>query len=54
VQTFVDAAVFDIGSHRLLFRAPGIDRQRGTTMITSADARRGAQQGSLRSARCRT
>lgn len=26
VQTFVDTAVFDIPTHRLLFRAPGLDR----------------------------
>ncbi len=51
VQTFVDTAVFDMGSHRLLFRAPGIDRrEQGTTMITSADDLRGAQQESFRSA----
>jgi rhombotail lipoprotein len=51
VQTFVDTAVFDLGSHRLLFRAPGIDRrEQGTTMVTSADDLRGAQQDSFRSA----
>jgi rhombotail lipoprotein len=51
VQTFVDTAVFDVPTHRLLFRAPGLDRrERDTTMVTSADDLRIAQQESFRSA----
>ncbi len=39
VQTFVDTAVFDVGSGQLLFRAPGVDeRSERTTAIESAEA----------------
>ncbi len=38
VQTFVDTAVFDVASRKLLFRAPGIDkRESKTTAVESAE-----------------
>lgn len=41
VQTFVDTAVFDVGTARLLFRAPGTDkRQSQTTAVESTAALR--------------
>ncbi len=41
VQTFVDTAVFDVGSRQLLFRAPGTDnrRRRATAMEVQYDLR---------------
>jgi rhombotail lipoprotein len=45
VQTFVDAAVFDVKTRKLLFRAPGIDRVESTsTLINSPEqTRKGAR-----------
>jgi rhombotail lipoprotein len=44
VQTFVDAAVFDVKSRKLLFRAPGIDRlESKSTLINSAEDARKAR-----------
>jgi len=38
VQTFVDTAVFDIPTRRLLFRAPGIDKRTSrSTLVESAE-----------------
>jgi rhombotail lipoprotein len=40
-QTFVDTAVFDVASRKLLFRAPGVDsRQRASTAIEAAEVSR--------------
>lgn len=37
VNTFVDTAVFDMGTRKLLFRAPGVDqRQKSSTAIESS------------------
>ncbi len=37
VNTFVDTAVFDMGTRKLLFRAPGMDqRQRSSTAVESS------------------
>ncbi len=35
VQTFVDTAVFDVRTHKLLFRAPGVDESRGTSTMVN-------------------
>lgn len=41
VQTFVDTAVFDVGTGKLLFRAPGVDTgKRISTAIRSSDVTR--------------
>lgn len=41
VQTFVDTAIFDVNTHKLLFRAPGINTIEGTsTLINSAEQMR--------------
>ena len=41
VQTFVDTAVFDLGTHTLLFRAPGADRMESkSTLVDAAEIRR--------------
>ena len=41
VQTFVDTAVFDVGTGKLLFRAPGVDNgKRISTAVGSSDATR--------------
>jgi rhombotail lipoprotein len=41
VQTFVDTAVFDLGTRKLLLRAPGLDkRERLTTMAASSGTER--------------
>ena len=41
VQTFVDTAVFDVGTGKLLFRAPGVDTgSRVSTAIRSSDVTR--------------
>ncbi len=47
VQTFVDTAIFDIPTRRLLFRAPGVDKSSSnTTLIGSADElRRSREEG---------
>lgn len=47
VQTFVDTAVFDVASRRLLFRAPGTNRRESTsTAIESIEAlRTGREMG---------
>ncbi|MEZ5566719.1 MAG: rhombotarget lipoprotein [Gammaproteobacteria bacterium] len=37
VQTFVDTAVFDVPTHKLLFRAPGIDRNESTSTLVNLD-----------------
>jgi rhombotail lipoprotein len=33
VQTFVDTSVFDVKTHKLLFRAPGLDVSKGTSTL---------------------
>ena len=41
IHTFVDTAVFDVASKRLLFRAPGADKlERRTTAVDSIEATR--------------
>jgi rhombotail lipoprotein len=41
VQTFVDTAVFDVRTHELLFRAPGISTEKATsTLVNSAEVSR--------------
>lgn len=41
VQTFVDTAVFDMGTRSLLFRAPGVDRMESqSTLVDAAETRR--------------
>lgn len=41
VQTFVDTAVFDLGTRSLLFRAPGADRMESkSTLVDTAEIRR--------------
>ncbi len=51
VQTFVDTAVFDVGSGQLLFRAPGVDeRSARSTAIESADAAREQNEASFEAA----
>lgn len=48
VQTLVDAAVFDVKSQKLLFRAPGIDKmQSSSTLIDSVDITRNNRQTSF-------
>jgi len=48
VQTFVDAAIFDVKSHKLLFRAPGIDRIESTsTLVNTPEDRRKARERSF-------
>jgi rhombotail lipoprotein len=37
VQTFVDAAIFDVPTRKLLFRAPGIDRIEATSTLVEND-----------------
>ena len=44
VQTFVDTAVFDLPTRRLLFRAPGIDKSTSrSTLVDSSDELRKAR-----------
>ncbi len=51
VQTFVDTAVFDMGTRSLLFRAPGADRlETRSTLVDSAQARRDAMAESFEKA----
>lgn len=48
VQTFVDSAIFDTKSHKLLFRAPGVNKISGTsTLVNSAESMRKAREGSF-------
>lgn len=48
VQTFVDAAVFDVKTRKLLFRAPGIDRIESTsTLVNNAEESRRAREKSF-------
>jgi rhombotail lipoprotein len=48
VQTFVDAAVFDVRTRKLLFRAPGIDRlEARTTLVESPEQTRRAREASF-------
>ncbi|MEJ2592310.1 MAG: rhombotarget lipoprotein [Candidatus Thiodiazotropha sp.] len=45
VQTFVDTAVFDIPTRKLLFRAPGVDRfSNSSTLVKSGEALRAARE----------
>lgn len=51
VQTFVDTAIFDVRTHKLLFRAPGIDTVVATsTLINSAEEMRKARENSFNNA----
>lgn len=48
VQTFVDTAIFDVQTHKLLFRAPGINKIEATsTLINSAEEMRKARENSF-------
>ena len=48
VQTFVDTVVFDIKTHKLLFRAPGINKIEGTsTLINSPEQIRKSREESF-------
>lgn len=48
VQTFVDTAIFDIKTHKLLFRAPGINKIEATsTLINSPEVIRKSQEESF-------
>ncbi len=48
VQTFVDTAIFDIPTRRLLFRAPGVDKlSANTTLIGSSDDLRQSREESF-------
>jgi rhombotail lipoprotein len=51
VQTFVDTAVFDVPTHRLLFRAPGINRRESSsTLVNMQEELREAQTSSFNAA----
>lgn len=51
VQTFVDTAVFDVASAKMLFRAPGINKDLASaTAIESAELARRQGEASFRSA----
>lgn len=51
VQTFVDTAVFDMGTRSLLFRAPGADRlETRSTLVDTAEVRRKAMAESFEKA----
>jgi rhombotail lipoprotein len=51
VQTFVDTAIFDISTHKLLFRAPGVHREsRSTTLVGSGKRLREAREQSFAAA----
>ena len=51
IDTFVDTAVFDVRTKKLLFRAPGVDtREKLATMIDSEDALSRVSQASFDSA----
>lgn len=48
VQTFVDAAIFDVKTRKLLLRAPGIDRIESTsTLVNVPEERRKARERSF-------
>jgi rhombotail lipoprotein len=48
VQTFVDTAIFDLNTHKLLFRAPGINKIEATsTLINSTEEMRKAKEESF-------
>ncbi|MCL4781100.1 MAG: rhombotarget lipoprotein [Gammaproteobacteria bacterium] len=50
-QTFVDTAVFDVASRKLLFRAPGVDnRERTSTAIEAAEVSRAVRAESFAAA----
>lgn len=50
-QTFVDTAVFDVASRKLLFRAPGVDnRERSSTAIEAAEVSRAVRAESFAAA----
>jgi rhombotail lipoprotein len=51
VQTFVDTAIFDVNTHKLLFRAPGVHRDsRSTTLVGSGKQLREAREQSFTAA----
>lgn len=51
INTFVDVAIFDIQSHKLLLRAPGVDKVIAkSTLINSAEKLRKARQSSFTNA----
>lgn len=51
VQTFVDTAVFDVNTARLLFRAPGVDKTSDrSTLIESSEVVRKSKQASFTAA----
>lgn len=51
VQTFVDTAVFDVNTARLLFRAPGLDKSSDrSTLIESTEAVRKTRDASFAAA----
>lgn len=48
VQTFVDTAIFDVRTHKLLFRAPGTDKINATTtLVNSKENMRKARESSF-------
>lgn len=48
IQTFVDTAIFDVKTHKLLFRAPGINKIEATsTLINSMEEMRKAREESF-------
>lgn len=48
VQTFVDTAIFDIKTHKLLFRAPGINKlEAKSTLVNSSEEMRKAREQSF-------
>ncbi|MDY6952157.1 MAG: rhombotarget lipoprotein [Thermodesulfobacteriota bacterium] len=48
VQTFVDTAIFDVKTHKLLFRAPGVNTIEATsTLVNSSEEMRKAREGSF-------
>ena len=45
VQTFVDTAIFDVKTHKLLFRAPGVNKIEATsTLVNSVEEMRKARE----------
>ncbi len=51
VQTFVDTAVFDVATHKLLFRAPGVHRfENSSTLVKSGEALREAKAAGFQGA----
>lgn len=48
VQTFVDAAIFDINTHKLLFRAPGVNKTEDrSTLVNSPEEVRKSREESF-------